>query len=80
MTPDASTLSEREANLVGPMSQRRVLPHNIELEASVLGGVILRNDVLSQLDTLEVDDFYDMRHKTVFAAIRALESQARPIE
>jgi len=60
--------------------QRRVLPHNIELEASVLGGVILRNDVLSQLDTLEVDDFYDMRHKTVFAAIRALEAQARPMD
>jgi len=59
---------------------RRVLPHNLDAEASVLGGVILRNEVLSQLDTLEVDDFYDHRHKVVFAAIRALEATAKPID
>ena len=28
---------------------RRVLPHNLDAEASILGGVLLRNDVLSQL-------------------------------
>jgi replicative DNA helicase len=59
---------------------RRVLPHNLDAEASILGGVILRNDVLTQIDTLEVDDFYDMRHKIVFAAIRALEAAAKPID
>src|SRR4051794_26198791 len=59
---------------------RRVLPHNLDAEASILGGVILRNDVLTHLETLEVDDFYDHRHKVVFAAIRALEASARPID
>src|SRR3984885_10116024 len=59
---------------------RRVLPHNLDAEGSILGGVILRNDVLSQLDTLEVDDFYDHRHKVVFQAIRNLEATARPID
>lgn len=59
---------------------RRVLPHNLDAEASILGGVILRNEVLTHLDTLEVDDFYDMRHKIVFAAIRALEAAAKPID
>jgi replicative DNA helicase len=59
---------------------RRVLPHNLDAEASILGGVLLRNEVLSQLDTLEVDDFYDMRHKIVFGAIRALETAAKPID
>jgi replicative DNA helicase len=59
---------------------RRVLPHNLDAEASVLGGVLLRNDVLSQLDTLEVDDFYDHRHRVVFAAMRALEAAAKPID
>ncbi len=59
---------------------RRVLPHNLEAEASVLGGVILRNDILSQLDTLEVDDFYDHRHKVVFQAMRNLEANTRPID
>src|SRR5262252_10859734 len=59
---------------------RRVLPHNVEAEASILGGIILRNDVLTQLDTLEVEDFYDNRHKVVFQAVRNLEATARPID
>jgi replicative DNA helicase len=59
---------------------RRVLPHNLDAEASVLGGIILRNEVLSNIDTLEVDDFYEMKHKIVFGAIRALEAAARPID
>jgi len=62
------------------MSQRRVLPHNLDAEASILGGILLRNEVLTQLDTLDVEDFYDPRHKAVFAAIRALETAARPID
>jgi replicative DNA helicase len=63
------------------MSQaKRVLPHNLDAEASVLGGVLLRNDVLTQLDTLEVDDFYDPRHKAVFGAMRNLEAAAKPID
>jgi replicative DNA helicase len=59
---------------------RRVLPHNIDAEASVLGGVILRNEVLTSLDTIEVEDFYDHRHKVVFQAIRNLEATAKPID
>src|SRR6201991_2572767 len=62
------------------MARGRVLPHNLDAEASVLGGIILRNDVLSQLDTIEVEDFYDHRHKVVFQAIRTLEEQAKPID
>jgi len=58
----------------------RVLPHNGEAEASILGGIILRNEVLSQIDTLETEDFYDNRHKVVFAAIRNLEAAERPID
>jgi replicative DNA helicase len=64
---------------MGLMS-RRVLPHNLDAEASILGGILLRNDVLTQLDTLEVDDFYDHKHKVVFQAIRNLEAAARPID
>ena len=59
---------------------RRVLPHNLDAEASVLGGVILRNEVLTHLETLEVEDFYDHRHKVVFQAIRNLEAISRPID
>src|SRR5690349_12484922 len=59
---------------------KRVLPHNLDAEGSVLGGILLRNDVLTSLDTLEVDDFYDPRHKAVFAAMRNLEAVSRPID
>jgi replicative DNA helicase len=59
---------------------RRVLPHNLDAEASILGGILLRNDVLTQLDTLEVEDFYDHKHKVVFQAVRNLEASARPID
>jgi replicative DNA helicase len=59
---------------------RRVLPHNIDAEASILGGVILRNEVLLQLETLETVDFYDHKHKVVFEAIRNLEAGAKPID
>ncbi len=46
----------------------------------MLGGVLLRNEVLSQLDTIDTEDFYDHRHKVVFAAMRALEAGAKPID
>jgi len=59
---------------------RRVLPHNLDAEASILGGVILRNETLIHLESLEVDDFYDMRHKVVWQAIRNLEAGAKPID
>jgi replicative DNA helicase len=58
----------------------RVLPHNLDAEASVLGGVLLRNDVLTQIDTLEVDDFYSEKHKVVWKAVRELEATGKPID
>ena len=58
---------------------RRVLPHNLDAEASILGGILLRNDVLSQLDTLEVEDFYDHKHKVVFQAETALQTLATTV-
>lgn len=60
--------------------QKRVLPHSLDAEASVLGGILLRNEVLSQLDTLSEEEFYDPRHRAVFAAIRSLEEKSKPID
>jgi len=58
----------------------RHLPHNIEAESSILGGIILRNEVLAQLGSVFVDQFYDNRHKVVFQAIRNLEARREPID
>ena len=59
---------------------KRVLPHNLDAEQSVLGGILLRNDVLPHLSELAEDDFYDPRHQSIFAAIQALEDTSRPID
>ncbi len=59
---------------------RRVLRNSPDAEASILGGIILRNELLAALGELEIDDFYDHRHKVVFAAMRNLEATWRPID
>lgn len=59
---------------------QRLLPHDLVAEASVLGGVLLRAEVLLDLPELEVDDFYDDKHKIVFGAMRTLEAAGRPID
>lgn len=56
------------------------LPHNDDVEASLLGGILLRPTVLSSLGTLEIDDFYDHKHRVVFEAMRNLEHRGDPID
>ncbi len=51
-----------------------------QLEASILGAVLLRPETLSELPRLEVDDFSDLRHRAVFAAMRNLEAVGTPID
>lgn len=58
----------------------RTLPHSDEAEAGVLGGIFLRNQALADLPELEVEDFYNHRHKVVFQAMRNLEERSRPID
>jgi replicative DNA helicase len=60
--------------------ERRIPPHNLDAEASVLGGVLLRNEALNHIETLAPEDFYDPRHREVFAAMKALETRSRPID
>ena len=60
--------------------ERRILPHSSDAEASVLGGVLLRNDALNAIDTLGPEHFYDPRHREVFAAMKSLEAKSRPID
>lgn len=62
------------------MSNLNSLPHDTELEQSILGGVLLRNDMFARLVRLEVDDFYDPRNRHVFEAMRNLEATCRPID
>lgn len=56
------------------------LPHNLDAEQSILGGIILRNEVLGLLDDLEPADFFDARNRVVFTAMRNLVAGDKPID
>lgn len=60
--------------------RRSPFPHNLDAEASVLGGVILRNELLADLADLEIDDFYHLPHRIVWEAIRNLRVHDRPVD
>lgn len=58
----------------------RTLPHDLEVEAAILGGLITYGDKLDSVGDLEIDDFYHHPHKVVFEAIRNLASAGAPID
>lgn len=59
---------------------RARLPSAVELEASVLGGILIRPETLESLPLLEPWHFFDHRHKVVFQAMRALQARVEPID
>lgn len=60
----------------------RILPHNLNAEASVLGGVLLRRAALAEpaVSALEVLDFYGPKHQAVWMAMQNLETTSQPID
>lgn len=58
----------------------RKFPHDREIEASILGGVLLNNGLLPELAELEIDDFYIPQHRVVWEAMRNLQAASRPID
>ncbi len=60
---------------------KRVPPHNVEAEQAVLGGIILRPDLMhAVVDILREDDFYLPAHKIIFGAYLSLYRSSRPID
>ncbi|HUB93980.1 MAG TPA: replicative DNA helicase [Verrucomicrobiae bacterium] len=56
-------------------------PHSAEMEASVLGAVLIDNDALVKIaDLLDTSDFYDQRHARIYEAIVALYDRRAPID
>ncbi len=59
----------------------RVPPQDLDAEKSLLGAIILSNDVLPEILTIiKPRDFYDERHATIFAAIIDLYDKHSPID
>ena len=59
----------------------RVAPHSVEAEASVLGSILLDNEVLvNHAASLIPEMFYREGHRKIFAAVRALADRGEPVD
>ena len=59
----------------------RMMPHDEVAEKSLLGAVIINNDILPEVLTLvRPRDFYEQRHQTIFQAIVDLYDQHKPVD
>ncbi|MBR3353659.1 replicative DNA helicase [Candidatus Saccharibacteria bacterium] len=59
----------------------RIPPHDEVAEKSLLGALIINNDVLPDILTMiKPQDFYDEKHRIIFAAILSLYDSHRPID
>jgi len=59
----------------------RALPHSLEAERSVLGGILLDGEVMHELeDVLAPEDFYRRANGTIWAAMVALSGEQKPID
>lgn len=60
--------------------ERTVLPHSPDAEQGILGGVLLRNEMMRALAELEPQDFYDPRHRAIWTAMQEIDAAKRPID
>ena len=59
----------------------RVPPQDIVAEKSLLGAIMLQDDVMPEILTiLKPNDFYEKRHETIYAAMVRLYDQHKPID
>jgi replicative DNA helicase len=59
----------------------KVPPHNLDAEMSLLGAILIDEEVLADVtDKVHADDFYEKRHQTIFGAMLRLFERHRPID
>lgn len=57
------------------------LPQNIDVEASLLGSLLIDGDSFLKIsDMLQADDFFDKKHSMIFASMRVLHDKHSPID
>lgn len=71
----------RLSDLYGDQQQLRLPPQNIEAEQSVIGGVMLVNRALSEVeDLLHEGDFYRRDHQLLWRCIKHLADKRQPFD
>jgi hypothetical protein len=58
----------------------QVPPNNIEAEMSVLGSVLVENELIANISWLGVDAFYRESHREIYKAMLWLRSTGKPID
>ena len=62
-----------ENNLSIVKDKFKELPNNIEAEQSVLGSILLSNEIFDEINTIiNSKNFYDPMHQKIFNAIESL--------
>ena len=63
------------------MNNIKALPYNGELEAEVLGSIIIDNNkILDAMEILKADDFYKEKHRYIFKAIDSLYRSNKDVD
>ena len=63
------------------MNNKRLPPHSIEAEASVLGSILIDSEaIVSVAELLNPLSFYQKEHQLIYAAMQALYEKRRPID
>lgn len=62
-------------------SGAKVPPQNIDAEVSLLGSILIEDEVISEIaDRIQPDDFYEKRHGTIYQAMRQLFEKHKPVD
>ena len=60
---------------------KRVLPHSLEAEQSVIGAMIMDQEaILTASEILTSDDFYNPQFRTLYDAMLALYQEGKPVD
>jgi replicative DNA helicase len=64
-----------------PQDAAKIPPQNLEAEASLLGAMLIDGDAIVKVaDIIMADDFYDERHRHIYAAAKHLYDKHSPID
>ncbi|MBR2753601.1 replicative DNA helicase [Candidatus Saccharibacteria bacterium] len=70
-----------EETVLSKKSGGRIMPQDIVAEKSLLGAIIINNDILPEvLNILKPRDFYEKRHQIIFQAIVDLYDHHKPVD
>ena len=62
-------------------SGSRIIPHSLEAEEAVIGGILLDNDAINIVqERLQANDFYKAAHVEIFSAMETLSDRREPID